>query len=65
MGPFRTQVHLDCGEPRTDGRYEQAVFDDVFELTRDASLFTNLQSLLAVHQIFVLRPSPNLGELKS
>ena len=55
MGPFRTQVHLDCGEPRTDGRYEQAVFDAVFELTRDASLFTNLQSLLAVHQIFVLR----------
>ena len=38
--------------------HEQDVLDAAFELAKDAHRFTNRQSLLAMHQTFVARPSP-------
>ena len=44
-------------EPEAICAHEQDVFDTACELTKDASRFTNRKSLLAMHQIFVVRPS--------
>ena len=45
-------------EPEAICTHEQDVFDAAFELAKDASRFTDRQSLLAMHQTFVARPSP-------
>ena len=50
-------------KPEAICAHEQDVFDAAFELTKDTSRFTNRKSLLAMHQIFVVRPSPKSRQM--
>ena len=51
--------------PQAIGRHEQDVFCAASELTKDASHFTDFQVPSAMHQIFVVRPSPDSREIAS
>ena len=57
-GPSARNCLRFAEEPEAICAHERDVFDAAFELIKDTSHFTSRKSLLAMHQIVVIRPSP-------
>ena len=62
-GPSARDCLRFAKNPKAIDRHEQDVFQTVSELTKDASRFTDFQVPSAMHQIFVVRPSPDSREI--